>query len=116
AVLAWRHVQWSSVGRTPVSLPRKPGWIKRQTRPVAWHARGDSSRSHGPGETGMRSGGATGVAAWIVALAVAAGASAAGPPTLTAGPYSQLLTTRSVTIVWNTSAPAVCAVRVQSPS
>src|SRR5690348_3611851 len=47
------------------------------------------------------------VGAWLLL------ASPAAAVTLTRGPYLQLLTTRSVTIVWNTSAPADCALAIR---
>ena len=46
----------------------------------------------------------------ILALAVAAPAMAAS---LTRGPYLQLLTRQSVTVVWNTDVPAACALAVR---
>src|SRR5262245_6024482 len=42
----------------------------------------------------------------VVLLAATTSARAA---TLTRGPYLQLLTTQSVTVVWNTDVPAACA-------
>ena len=46
----------------------------------------------------------------ILALAVPAPAMAAS---LTRGPYLQLLTRQSVTVVWNTDVPAACALAVR---
>ena len=47
---------------------------------------------------------------WLAALLVAAPAGAA---TLTRGPYLQLLTPNSVTIVWNTDTPAACSLAIR---
>ena len=49
-----------------------------------------------------------------VAAAACAGSQPPGAPSLTRGPYLQLLTTHSVTIVWQTDRPAPCAVAVAS--
>jgi hypothetical protein len=56
----------------------------------------------------------TGRAPLLAALFLtAAAASSAAAATLVRGPYLQLLTTRSVTIVWNTDVAATCAVEVR---
>jgi len=47
-----------------------------------------------------------------VILAVVAAASPALAASITRGPYLQLLTTQSVTIVWNTDAPAACSLAI----
>jgi hypothetical protein len=52
-------------------------------------------------------------AGWSL-LAVLATASPATAATLTRGPYLQLLTTRSVTVVWNTHVPAACGLEVRT--
>ena len=51
-----------------------------------------------------------------VAVLVVAACGAASAPRLTRGPYLQILTASSVTVVWNTDEPAACAVRVRSPA
>jgi Calcineurin-like phosphoesterase/Iron/zinc purple acid phosphatase-like protein C len=48
----------------------------------------------------------------ILGLIVVLGAAPAGAVTLTRGPYLQLLTTRSVTVVWNTNASASCSLAI----
>src|SRR5436309_81680 len=45
--------------------------------------------------------------------AVLLAASSAAAVTLTRGPYLQLLDTHSVTVVWNTSAPAACSLAIR---
>src|SRR5712691_5474265 len=47
---------------------------------------------------------------WLAALLAAAPAAAA---TLTRGPYLQLLTPNSVTIVWNTDTSAACSLAIR---
>jgi Calcineurin-like phosphoesterase len=49
----------------------------------------------------------------VVAITLIAGASEASAVTLTRGPYLQLLTTRSVTVVWNTDVPGACSLGVR---
>ena len=43
-------------------------------------------------------------------VAVSPGCSQAAPPTLTRAPYIQRPTTSSVTVAWETDAPAICSV------
>ena len=54
---------------------------------------------------------------WLCGLAVSLvtllAAPSAGATTLTRGPYLQLLTPRSVTIVWNTDTPAACSLAIR---
>ncbi len=49
----------------------------------------------------------------LLAGAVLLATSVAHATSLTRGPYLQLLTTQSVTVVWNTDAPAACAVALR---
>ena len=54
---------------------------------------------------------------WVSRVAVATVALLAGPAsaaTLTRGPYLQLLTTHSVTVVWNTDTPATCGLALRA--
>src|SRR5439155_12350389 len=49
----------------------------------------------------------------VVALAIPLAPPSAEATTLTRGPYLQLLTPRSVTIVWNTDTPAGCSLAIR---
>ena len=57
---------------------------------------------------------------WLCGLAVSLvtllAAPSAGATTLTRGPYLQLLTPRSVTIVWNTDTAAACSLALRPPA
>ncbi len=53
-------------------------------------------------------------ALWAILFAAAcARGTEAGPAALTRGPYLQMVTTHSATVVWNTTAAAGCAVRLR---
>jgi len=49
----------------------------------------------------------------IVAITLMIAAREASAVTLTRGPYLQLLTTRSVTVVWNTDVPVACSLSIR---
>ena len=57
--------------------------------------------------------GRLGLRGLAVSLVTLLAAPSAGATTLTRGPYLQLLTPRSVTIVWNTDTPAACSLAIR---
>src|SRR5207249_923409 len=52
---------------------------------------------------------------WLLALTVLAATQRAAAATLTRGPYLQLRTTHSVTVIWDMDAPARCGLALHSP-
>ncbi|TMA57312.1 MAG: hypothetical protein E6J75_07895, partial [Deltaproteobacteria bacterium] len=54
-------------------------------------------------------------ATWLLAFAILLTTRGAPAATLTRGPYLQLLTTHSVTVVWYTSGPARCGLALTAP-
>src|SRR5262245_17931598 len=55
-------------------------------------------------------------AKWLVVLAVVATTGRARAATLTRGPYLQLRTTHSITVVWAMNAPAPCGLALRAPT
>src|SRR6185295_19605725 len=77
----------------------------------------DAGRREPSSQARRESGRPPGIALVRFAIAAALLASIRPAPaaaiSLTRGPYLQLLTTQSVTIVWNTDAPAACALAIR---